>query len=393
MMVIHIKGTQHTSKPAIRRDFAHTPTVIDLLSSDDEVDCSALNEECERSAEVETVDGCVVCDQDFTSFSEESKEIHINKCLTSQSRYDALVSGSTSSETVALNGKTFFCVLCDVDLSRRKILSRCWHLKRCMRSKGMDTKTLMQLVSPIDSATDDSESEIEEIAEPVANSSSTRNAWTVLMSSAKQQSQLKGFHATPSTSIKNAEPALLPKKRALPDKENVDNKISKKKFSKPAKAPTEQSGYAPSFKKIQLGSMAVPIVVDGFQYACSALSSCYFLTHFHSDHYQGLSKDFDSGMIYCSKITANLVKAKLRVSISHLTGLDLETKYVLSVGGQDVKVTLIDANHCPGSVCILFYFPSTRRYVLHTGDFRYDSSTMLRTSPTLRQLVTPPPLL
>jgi DNA cross-link repair 1A protein len=45
----------------------------------------------------------------------------------------------------------------------------------------------------------------------------------------------------------------------------------------------------------QVGNMQKPIVVDGFQYASAGLSDCYFLTHFHSDHYIGLDKDFDCG--------------------------------------------------------------------------------------------------
>jgi phosphoribosyl 1,2-cyclic phosphodiesterase len=41
--------------------------------------------------------------------------------------------------------------------------------------------------------------------------------------------------------------------------------------------------------------MTLPIIVDGFQYASPGLSDTYFLTHFHSDHYQGLDKDFSCG--------------------------------------------------------------------------------------------------
>lgn len=51
----------------------------------------------------------------------------------------------------------------------------------------------------------------------------------------------------------------------------------------------------PDYKKLQVGSMQQPIVVDGFQYASKSLSDCYFLTHFHSDHYQGLTSDFAYG--------------------------------------------------------------------------------------------------
>lgn len=44
----------------------------------------------------------------------------------------------------------------------------------------------------------------------------------------------------------------------------------------------------PDFKRIR--GTQPSFIVDGFKYASKALSSVYFLTHFHSDHYIGLEK-------------------------------------------------------------------------------------------------------
>ncbi|RKP24241.1 beta-lactamase-like protein [Syncephalis pseudoplumigaleata] len=111
--------------------------------------------------------------------------------------------------------------------------------------------------------------------------------------------------------------------------------------------------------------------VDAFSYGAIEGCSAYFLTHFHSDHYQGLSKSFAHGPIYCTSVTANLVAERLKVPREQMRPLPLDTTLTI----DSVRVTLIDANHCPGAAIILFEVPDAsspdgwRRH-LHTGDFR-----------------------
>lgn len=71
-----------------------------------------------------------------------------------------------------------------------------------------------------------------------------------------------------------------------------------------------------------------PVIVDGFQYATRDMSDVYFLTHFHSDHYGPLTgKRWEAvqGIIYCSEVTARLVRLKLRVPERFLRPLPLGT--------------------------------------------------------------------
>lgn len=117
------------------------------------------------------------------------------------------------------------------------------------------------------------------------------------------------------------------------------------------------------------------IAVDAFRYGAVKGQNAYFLSHFHSDHYIGLTSSWSHGPIYCSKVTGNLVRQQLRVDPRWVVDLDFEKKTEIP-GTEGVHCTMISANHCPGSSLFLFEKeiskgpkPKLQR-VLHCGDFR-----------------------
>ena len=115
--------------------------------------------------------------------------------------------------------------------------------------------------------------------------------------------------------------------------------------------------------------------VDAFRYGAVQGCNAYFLSHFHSDHYIGLTSSWCHGPIYCSRVTGNLVRRQLRVDPKWVVDLRFEDKVEIP-NTQGVEVTMIPANHCPGSSLFLFEktvgkgkAPKVQR-VLHCGDFR-----------------------
>ena len=126
------------------------------------------------------------------------------------------------------------------------------------------------------------------------------------------------------------------------------------------------------------------VLVDGFRLANERIIA-YFLTHFHGDHYSGLTENFQGpGLIYCTKITARLVEAILGVKKEFVRAFDFGE----SVSVCGAQVTFLDANHCPGAALLLFTIPpkagdpcGKEKVHLHTGDMRY--SPKMKTYPAL----------
>lgn len=123
------------------------------------------------------------------------------------------------------------------------------------------------------------------------------------------------------------------------------------------------------------------ICVDAFRYGAIEGCRAYFLSHFHSDHYIGLTANWAHGPIYCSKVTGSLVRTQLKTPERFVVELEFEQKIPVP-GTEGVYVTMIPANHCPGSSLFLFEKlvsnPNQHSHskekrvqrILHCGDFR-----------------------
>lgn len=138
-------------------------------------------------------------------------------------------------------------------------------------------------------------------------------------------------------------------------------------------------------------------VVDGFR-LLRRPGSVHVLTHFHADHYGGLDDRWGEregeGDIWCTPVTAKLVKLRLGVRVDLIRPLPLgDVAAPEGAGGWTLQ--FVDANHCPGAAQALFTQPEAeaaaegragkpRRYV-HCGDMR--ACEAMHTDAALRAFV------
>ncbi|OAA42591.1 DNA repair metallo-beta-lactamase [Metarhizium rileyi] len=169
-----------------------------------------------------------------------------------------------------------------------------------------------------------------------------------------------------------------------------DRKAAGSAFSKLMSSKAEDSAWAaaaaaenssrgrPAYERTCPFYKIIPgfnICVDAFRYGAVKGCEAYFLSHFHSDHYIGLTASWTHGPIYCSKVTGSLVKQQLRTAAKWVVQLDFEKTYDIP-GTGGATVTMIPANHCPGSSLFFFQKPADKRTkhrgkrILHCGDFR-----------------------
>ncbi|TDG47579.1 hypothetical protein AWZ03_006018 [Drosophila navojoa] len=116
----------------------------------------------------------------------------------------------------------------------------------------------------------------------------------------------------------------------------------------------------PSYKIVE----DTTFVVDGFQFGDIPNATHYFLSHYHADHYVGLTRKF-AHPLYMSPITAKLVRTFIPIDNQYMHEIDVGESITLN----EVEITALDANHCPGAIMLMFKF-TTGKCILHTGDFR-----------------------
>ena len=117
----------------------------------------------------------------------------------------------------------------------------------------------------------------------------------------------------------------------------------------------------PGFKKLK----GTNIVINKFNYnSIENINNGYsvhFLTHFRYDYYIGVTSQWDKP-IYCSSITAKLMKHMLNIKHDVIHELPMNQRIEIPDSNPVTFVTLFDAkNHIKGSVNLLFEITNHRK--------------------------------
>ena len=97
----------------------------------------------------------------------------------------------------------------------------------------------------------------------------------------------------------------------------------------------------------------------------------FFLSHVHSDHTEGLTPSWRQ-KIYCSEMSKKLLMHIIGVNECLIETIEIGSPKLFTSKKGSFVVTLMDANHCPGSVMFLFEGDFGR--ILYTADFRCDAN-------------------
>ncbi|KAL0671914.1 hypothetical protein Bca4012_034618 [Brassica carinata] len=340
---------------------------------------------------------CPLCETDISGLSEEERHVHTNNCLDTQ-----------APEQGSLKSSCFIEESVDDPVQHPELVSDLSPVLKWVRSLGLAKYEDVFLREEIDWDTLQSLTEEDLLSigitslgprKKIANALSALREEACASSAEPQAQSLSNVterQRERSTTRKASEPRkptankliteFFPGQatdgiRKLP-KEPVAEKSAADSGCR--RAAVRRNGNNGKSKVVPQWNCVpgTPFRVDAFKYLTR--DCCHwFLTHFHLDHYQGLTKSFSHGKIYCSLITAKLVNMKIGIPWERLQVLHLNQK--VNIAGVDV--TCFDANHCPGSIMIRFE-PANGKAVLHTGDFRYSEEMLnLLTGSPISSLV------
>lgn len=307
---------------------------------------------------------CLICFKQFTYESMEAQQRHINICLD-----------ESNSGVDCIKRHFYKCKICSERLvvddsilvSDKHIIGRLKHVKACAKIHGIEGPEDLELFNKYDKMYFRSkQSEKPAALYSIFNPSSAK---LVSEANISLPDSRNGFLGELSNEIKNRTVPvfLMNNAKRLKDSKYLKEKLGfHSKKVKVDHTPNIPRPRPPKWKKI-IGS---EFVVDGFKYHSEKY---YVLTHFHADHYWGLSKKgLGTKLIICTQSTSRLVRLKYKIPKDQFILFSFFESRVIS----NQRITCLPANHCPGAALFHFRNVSSNVSILHTGDFRYNKNVI-----------------
>lgn len=344
---------------------------------------------------------------------------------------------------------SYFCLLCGDSVQGEtagdiNLCSKCHseQVKGIENHEKKKRKKMIKKSEVVDLSSNDDNKNNRNAASSVSSSTSTATAsWAHIFPKSFSTSSKKRKSSTSSGKTYPIFGSHLSKTNNTTVKSNSKATQQQKQQFKHGKTKTSTGYNNSGYQKMKHCKRitGTNFIVDEFHPKVLLNSSCdrnnkYFLTHFHYDHYGGLTKKWSLGKIYCSETTAALVMQQLGVSSDYICSLPMNTPVEIDFHSYKhdeeqktvkqtpslanfgflsssstsstlitqqqnnkkeqklgtthesnlekiVTVTLLDANHCPGAVMFLFKFfnkeKKLTKSILHVGDFRWNRDIIL----------------
>lgn len=201
---------------------------------------------------------------------------------------------------------------------------------------------------------------------------------------------------------------IIPLTEMVPQSMEEDPRIKSEDVANVSQQPRALQKYRrppiPELKTLTFPKSPVEsyqISVDAFSFKPHNAIDKYFLTHFHSDHYGGISKkwctegtELCQRTIYCTTITSKLLQIRFNIDPVYIQAMEMDKRYLIKSFVNDkpdefietenthpgLYVFLMTANHCPGAAIFLFESISldgSQCFMLHCGDFRVNKKMLL----------------
>ncbi|KAI3404946.2 pso2 [Candida oxycetoniae] len=347
-MVERVVNTESLVKQEFEQPVKEREATSDFEQSVKEREATLDFEQPVKEREATSDFGCSIyikkegeCALDPFVEKEQEKPKACSKIYTTEKKIDAFSSTQATSASAAI-----LCPVCDLDLHELDLRSRTDHVDTCLVRVTFDeSETSQQDIQLVErKQTSIKKETIEVLIPPVEKKRKVeKDKIRYINAETNISSNKPKIIKPPSTNgVNTKNGSTVPIATTTTTTRNIS---SRKKPISPLKIMT--------FPVNNHQKLDYQVSVDAFCFAPHETIDQYFLTHFHADHYGGISKkwsyervfkedtDYENDskykrIIYCTAITGKLLTLYFSIDPRFIKMLKMDTKYKVKNYGDDV---------------------------------------------------------